>query len=60
MIELTPVQPPNCYNCGMRNGYPFNLGGDNMCKNFILITALANRRIDEVRNQGCLFSPCEI
>ena len=26
--------PANCYNCAMRDGFPFNLGGDDCCKNF--------------------------
>lgn len=27
-------RPANCYNCAMRDGYPFNLGGDDYCLNF--------------------------
>lgn len=26
--------PDCCYSCGMRNGYPQNLGGDKGCENF--------------------------
>lgn len=33
--QITSNIPNNCYNCGMRNGYPSNLGGDESCENFI-------------------------
>lgn len=36
-IQITPVQPDNCYNCALRNGYPRNLGGDKQCRNFKMI-----------------------
>lgn len=26
--------PENCYNCAMRKGYPYYLGGDDGCENF--------------------------
>jgi len=32
--KLTITQPPHCYNCAMRSGYPQNLGGDKNCENF--------------------------
>jgi hypothetical protein len=30
----TVLMPDCCYSCGMRDGYPQNLGGDTGCKNF--------------------------
>ena len=36
-IEMSMVNPPHGYNCKMRNGYPWNLGGDSKCRNFIII-----------------------
>jgi hypothetical protein len=32
----TPVIPPHCYNCAMRDGYPSNLGGDEQCAKFMI------------------------
>ena len=32
--RISSVIPINCYNCGMRNGYPQNLGGDKHCRHF--------------------------
>lgn len=31
----SPVIPDNCYNCYMRKGYPYYLGGDESCENFV-------------------------
>lgn len=33
-VRLLYSQPPHCYNCILRNGYPQNLGGDKNCENF--------------------------
>lgn len=32
--RISVQQPDHCYNCGMRDGYPQNLGGDKQCSNF--------------------------
>lgn len=37
-VRNESIKPDSCYNCGYRNGYPRNLGGDKYCENF-------NRRI---------------
>ena len=34
-VKIKPLQPSNCYNCGYRDGYPQNLGGDEDCKNYL-------------------------
>ena len=33
-VKISPSQPSSCYNCGYRDGYPQNLGGDWYCVNF--------------------------
>jgi hypothetical protein len=32
---ISILQPPNCYNCAYRDGYPQNLGGDEDCVHFL-------------------------
>ena len=32
--QLSYLQPPHCYNCAMRKGYPWYIFGDEVCENF--------------------------
>ncbi len=35
--ECNPVRGKHCYNCGMRNGYPYRGQPDKRCSNFSIL-----------------------
>ena len=35
---MSVLIPMNCYNCLLRDGYPENLGGDENCLNYKMVT----------------------